>query len=474
MEPFALWTSTEAAAAVAGTSTAEWVASGISIDSRSVDYGELFVALKGPHFDGHDFIADAFKAGAAAAMVDHLPEPLPAGGPLLVVGDTLAGLGRLAAAARQRVAARIVAVTGSVGKTGTKEALKAVLEDQGSTHASGGSLNNQWGVPLSLARMPADTAFGIFEIGMNHAGEITPLVQLVRPHVAVITTVEAVHLEYFDSIRAIADAKAEIFLGLEPGGTAVLNRDNTCFAQLAERARAAGVENIITFGSHPEADVRLVNHAQHASCSCITADICGQAMTYKIGIPGRHWMMNSLGVLAAVRVLGGDLGLAGLSLARLTPQQGRGKRHHLEIKGGLVELIDDSYNASPVSVRAALETLAQAGKSPRGRRVAVLGDMLELGAAAPRLHAELAADIERSGVDLVFAAGAHMRSLYDALPPERRAHHAATSAELMPPLVSALRAGDVVLVKGSYGSRMGAVVEALLKLAAAPARAANG
>ena len=474
MEPFALWTSADATAAVGGTSTAEWVASGVSIDSRSVDFGELFVALRGPNFDGHQFVANAFKAGAVAAMVERVPDGQTAGGPLLLVADTLAGLCKLAAAARQRVGARIIAVTGSVGKTGTKEALKLVLEDQGSTHASGGSLNNQWGVPLSLARMPADTAFGIFEIGMNHPGEITPLVQLVRPHVAIITTVEAVHLEYFDSVRAIADAKAEIFLGLEPGGTAVLNRDNTSFDQLVERARAAGVENIIAFGSHKEADVRLVNHALHASCSCISADICGQAMTYKVGIPGRHWVLNSLAVLAAVRAFGGDLGLAGLSLARLTPPQGRGKRHHLEIKGGLVELIDDSYNASPVSVRAALDTLATAGKGPRGRRIAVLGDMLELGASAPRLHAELAADIERTGVDLVFAAGVHMRSLYDALPPQHRAHHAAVSTELVPPLLSALRPGDVVLVKGSYGSRMGAVVEALLQHAATPPRAANG
>ena len=470
MEPFALWTSAEAAAATGGRNSGNWVASGVSIDSRSIDYGELFIALRGPNFDGHDFVAAAFKAGAAAALVER---DLSVGAPLLIVDDTLAGLSKLAAAARRRVGAGIVAVTGSVGKTGTKEALKAVLAEQGSTHASGGSLNNQWGVPLSVARMPADAAFGVFEIGMNHAGEITPLVRLVRPHVAVITTVEAVHLEFFDSIRAIADAKAEIFLGLEPGGTAVLNRDNACFAQLAERAAAAGVKTVLTFGSHAEADVRLVKHALHPSCSCITADICGQAMTYKVGIPGRHWVMNSLAVLGAVRALGADLGLAGMSLARLTPPQGRGRRHHLEIKGGLVELIDDSYNASPASMRAALETLAQAGKGPRGRRIAALGDMLELGTAAPRLHAELAADVERAGVDLVFAAGTHMRALYDALAGQRRAHHAAAAADLVAPLLSALRPGDVVLVKGSYGSRMGSVVEALLKQAA-PTRAANG
>jgi UDP-N-acetylmuramoyl-tripeptide--D-alanyl-D-alanine ligase len=474
MEPFALWTASEAAAATGGKSTADWVASGVSIDSRNVDYGELFVALRGPKFDGHDYVAAAFKSGAVAALVERVPGGLPPGTPLLIVENTLAGLNQLAVAARQRVGARIVAVTGSVGKTGTKEALKLVLGDQGSTHASGGSLNNLWGVPLSLARMPSDAAYGIFEIGMNHAGEITPLTKLVRPHVAIVTNVEAVHLEYFESVRAIADAKAEIFLGLERGGTAVLNRDNACFAQLAERAGAAGVANIIAFGAHAAADVRLVNFALHASCSCISADVGGQAITYKVGIPGRHWVMNSLAVLAAVQALGGDLGLAGLSLARLTPPQGRGRRHHIAIKGGIIELIDDSYNASPVSMRAAFETLAQVGKGPRGRRIAVLGDMLELGADAPRLHAGLAADLEQSNIDLVFAAGTHMRVLYETLPTQRRAHHVAASAELVQPLLASLRPGDVVLVKGSYGSRMGAVVDALLSLAAPPPRAANG
>ncbi|HYM30556.1 MAG TPA: UDP-N-acetylmuramoylalanyl-D-glutamyl-2,6-diaminopimelate--D-alanyl-D-alanine ligase [Candidatus Cybelea sp.] len=474
MESFALWTSAEAAAATGGRNTADWVASGVSIDSRSIDYGELFVALHGPKFDGHDYVAAALAAGASAAMVDDVPGNVPKGAPLIVVADTLAALNALAAAARQRSGARIAAVTGSVGKTGTKEALKLVFEAQGATHASGGSFNNQWGVPLSLSRMPRDTAYGVFEIGMNHAGEITPLTRLVRPHVAIITTVEAVHLEFFDSIRAIADAKAEIFLGLEPGGTAILNRDNPCFAQLAERAHAAGVANIIGFGSHAEADARLANFALHASCSCISADICGQAITYKVGIPGRHWVMNSLAVLAAVHALGADLGLAGLSLAALSPPQGRGRRHHVEYRGGLFELIDDSYNASPVSMRAAFDTLASARPGPRGRRIAVLGDMLELGADAPRLHASLAADIEAAGVDLVFAAGANMRALYDALPPQRRGHHAASAAELIPAVLAGLRPGDVVLVKGSYGSRMGGVVEALLALAAPPPRAANG
>jgi UDP-N-acetylmuramoyl-tripeptide--D-alanyl-D-alanine ligase len=473
-EPFALWTASEAAAATGGRAPLDWVASGVSIDSRNVDYGDLFVALKGPRFDGHDFAAAALAAGAAAAMVSRIPEGLPAGAPLLVVDDTLAALSRLAGAARQRAAARIIAVTGSVGKTGTKEALRLCLGEQGATHASEGSFNNLWGVPLSLARMPAQTQYGVFEIGMNHAGEITPLTRLVRPHVTVITTVEAVHMEHFPTVRAIADAKAEIFLGLEPGGAAVLNRDNPLYAHLAQRAAEAGVGRVFGFGSHPEATARLINHALHPACSCVSADIDGQAITYKIGTPGRHWVMNSLAVLLAAKLVGADHGLVGLALARMTPPKGRGRRHQVELRGGTVELIDDSYNASPVSMRAAFETLAGTGVGPRGRRIAALGDMLELGPQSARLHAELAADLAAQRIDLVFTAGPMMRLLHEALPKAKRAVHAANSDELTAPLREALRPGDVLLVKGSYGSRMGLIVERLLAPDSAPRRAANG
>ncbi|MCW5731643.1 MAG: UDP-N-acetylmuramoylalanyl-D-glutamyl-2,6-diaminopimelate--D-alanyl-D-alanine ligase [Alphaproteobacteria bacterium] len=473
MEPYALWTSAEAEQATGGRAMAGWTASGVSIDSRTLDFGDLFVALRGPNFDGHDFVRAALEKGASAAMVDRVPEGLAPGAPLLVVPDTLAALEALGVWARRRSGARIVAVTGSVGKTGSKEALRLVLADQGETHAAFGSFNNLWGVPLTLARMPREAHFGVFEIGMNHAGEIAPLARMVRPHVAIITTIEAVHLGNFPSIEAIADAKAEIFAGLEPEGTAIFNRDNPFYDRLAAHAREAGVGRILGFGTHPEAEVRLVNSALHPTCSCVSADVAGQAITYKIGAPGRHWVMNSLAVLAAVRALGGDLGLAGLRLADMSAPKGRGRRHHVAWPGGGFELIDESYNASPVSMRAAFEIMARLPVGPRGRRVAVLGDMLELGERSGELHAGLAKDLVAAGADLVFCAGPQMRRLFESLPEKRRTLHVASAAELVEPLRAALRAGDVVLVKGSLGSRMGPVVDALLA-GAPPARAANG
>ena len=473
MEPFALWTAAEAAAATSGRNTAEWVAAGVSIDSRTLEYNDLFVALEGPNQDGHNYVAAALKAGAAAAIVRRIPDGLPGGAPLLLVDDTLEALNRLGEAARQRVGADLIAVTGSVGKTGTKEALRHCLGEQGPTHASAGSYNNHWGVPLSLARMPQDTQFGIFEVGMNHPGEILPLTRMIRPDVAIITTVEGVHIENFSSLRAIADAKAEIFAGMSPDGTAILNRDNPHFTYLAERARAAGVENVWGFGSHAEANVRLVNFVLHPTCSCVSADIDGQAITYKVGSPGRHWVMNSLAVLAAAKAVDADLGVTGLALATMTPPQGRGRRHHLDIANGAIELIDDSYNASPVSMRAAFETLSATNTGARGRRIAVLGDMLELGEQSAAMHAALAEDIAGADIDLVFTAGTAMQVLFDNLPLKLRGQHAADADLLAQILLPALRTGDVVLVKGSHGSRMGQVVAALMANKTPP-RAANG
>ncbi len=474
MTDAALWTAKEAAAAVGAETDAAWTATGVSIDSRTVGPGDLFIALKGPVFDAHEFVAEALGKGAAGAIVDHRPDGVTDDGLLLVVDDTLRALEALGRAARERTAARIVAVTGSVGKTGTKEALKLVLDRHGKTHASAGSYNNLWGVPLSLSRMPVDTDYAVFEIGMNHAGEITPLVKLVRPHVAMITNVEAVHLEFFDSIQGIADAKAEIFLGLDKGGTAILNRDNPRYDQLVKRAQEAGVEKMIGFGSHPEATARLINFVLHPTCSCISADIAGQAVTYKVASPGRHWVMNSLGVMAVLHALDGDLGLAGLALAQMTPPKGRGQRHRVELRSGSFELIDDSYNASPAAMKAAFETLAATAPGARGRRIAVLGDMRELGEQADRLHAALADDLEETGIDLVFSAGPHMAKLHAALPESRRGAHVEKSDELPALLVQAIRAGDVVLVKGSLGSRMGPVVDALLGRDADGKQAANG
>ena len=470
-----LWTGAEAARATGGASEIEWAAHGLSIDSRTIRSDELFIALRGPNFDGHDFVAEALAKGAAAAMVERRWAGAAGAGPLLVVEDAMEALNSLAVAARTRSGALVVAVTGSVGKTGTKEALRLAFEAQAESHASAGNLNNQWGVPLSLARMPREAAYAVFELAMNRPGELGPLARLVRPHVAIVTTVEAVHLEFFASLAAIADAKAEVFEGLEAGGVAILNADNPYFEQLAQAARRNGADRVMGFGSDARASARLENLALHPDCCCIAAEIGGLPVTYKIGAPGRHWAMNSLAVLAAVHAVGADLGLAALALAQFTPPQGRGRRHRVDLGGEGFVLIDESYNASPAAVRAALATLAGTPVGARGRRIVVLGDMLELGPDAPRAHEELAADITRAGVRLVFTAGANMARLHEALPAELRGARARTSEELVAEVGDAVRAGDVVLVKGSLASRMGLVVEALLALHRdLPARVVNG
>jgi UDP-N-acetylmuramoyl-tripeptide--D-alanyl-D-alanine ligase len=441
--------------------------SGVSIDSRTIAPGEAFFAIKGENRDGHDFVAAAHKAGAGLAVVaakahERIASDLPA----LIVADVLEGLRALARAARQRSCAKVVAVTGSVGKTGTKEALGLALSEQGKTHSSAASYNNQWGVPLSLARCPADAEFAAFELGMNHPGEIEPLARLVRPHVAMITAVEPVHLEFFDSVEAIADAKAEIFFGLERGGAAVLNRDNVHFARLDTSARLAGVERVVSFGEHAEADARLITCTLHADSSDVEARILGTELTYRIGAPGRHLVLNSLAVLATVALLGGDVRLAARALAQLSPARGRGARIELRACGGPVLLIDESYNANPASMRAALALLGQAkiDRMPPGarpRRIAVLGDMLELGPTARQLHHNLVDAVVGSGVDLVFCCGPLMHALWEALTPARRGAFAQTSAELEPHVLAAVSPGDLVMVKGSLGSRMGIIVQAL-------------
>ena len=301
-----LWTAREAAAATGGLSATDWAATGVSIDTRGISAGELFVALRGPNHDGHDFVGTALARGAAAAMVDREIPGLPAAAPLLRVADALAGLAALGVAARQRTGARILAVTGSVGKTGTKEALRLALAAAGRTFASAGGLNNHWGAPLSLARMPPDTDYGVFELGMNHPGEIAILTRLVRPHIAVITAAEPAHLGFFPSLEAIADAKAEIFLGLEPGGIAVLNRDNPYFAHLAASAVRAGAAEVIGFGTHPKAAVRLLDCVLGPRGSTIEAALPGGVLHFALPVPGRHWVMNSLAVLAAAGAVGAD------------------------------------------------------------------------------------------------------------------------------------------------------------------------
>jgi UDP-N-acetylmuramoyl-tripeptide--D-alanyl-D-alanine ligase len=446
---------------------------GISIDTRTLQPGDLFFAIRGER-DGHDFVPRALAAGAAAAVVEEGRLAEFAGqGRLLGVPDTLRALERLGLAARARTQARIVAVTGSVGKTGTKEALRTVLSGQGATHASAASYNNHLGVPLTLARMPAGSAYGVFEIGMNHAGEITPLTGMVQPHVALITTVEPVHLENLGSVEAIADAKAEIFSGLLPGGTAVINRDNPHYERLLRHARASAAGRIVGFGEHPEADVRMTRFVGLPDVSIVEATVLGEPVTYRLGSPGRHVAMNSLGVIASAVALGADLALTCLAMAEVTPPTGRGQQIRLQAPGGEITLFDESYNANPASMRAALGVLGQAPVGLRGRRIAVLGDMLELGPEAAKMHAEVAKAVDENGIDLVFAAGPLMKSLWQAIPLTKRGAYAASAAELEPHVLGALRAGDVVTVKGSNGSRTGAIVAALKARYAPPAHAAD-
>lgn len=461
----ALWMAQELAGATGGTlrGNARDVG-GISIDTRTLEKDDAFFAIKGDRLDGHEFVEKALGAGAALAVVEVArAKDFPAGSPLLLVEDTLEAMRRAGAAARARSTAQIVAVTGSAGKTGTKEALRLALEPSGETHASAASFNNHWGVPLSLARLSREAKFGVFEIGMNHAGEITPLVKLVRPHVAIVTTVEAVHLEYFSGIEAIADAKAEIFSGIEPGGAALINRDNSQFLRLEAAAKASGVDNVFGFGEAARAEVRLLDVALDEGSSSARADILGDEIIFKVGAPGKHLVLNALAVLAAVKLAGADLAKAALALGNLVPPVGRGRRTPLELPGGPGLLIDESYNANPASMRAALEVLGRAQTGRQGRRIAVLGDMLELGAEAVAEHAALAGPIDAAKIDLVFCCGPLMESLWDALPPSRRGAYAASASQLVPEALAALLGGDAVMVKGSNGSRTGIVVSAILE-----------
>ena len=448
---------------------------GLSIDTRTIKPGEAFFAIQGENRDGHEFVEAALQAGAGLAVVARQKmAAMPQGAPLLIADDALAGLNDLAKASRARSQAKIVAVTGSVGKTGTKEALRLVLGKQGETHASAASYNNHWGVPLSLALMPRSAKFGVFEIGMNHAGEITPLTKLVRPHVAIVTTIAPVHLEFFGTLAAIADAKAEIFLGVEPGGTAVLNADNPQFAHLKRAAQVAGVKHIVAFGESGGADAHLAKVSLQAETSTVQASILGRDVTYKLGAPGRHVVENSLAVLAAAQLLGADLALAALALADLKAPAGRGERVTLELPGGAVLLIDESYNANPISMRAALALLGQVPMKGMGRRIAVLGDMLELGPDGAALHADLADAVTGNAVDLVFCSGPLMKSLWDALPSGRRGGYADTSAALEPEILGAIAANDAVMIKGSLGSRMSPIVKALRRRYAREAEQIQG
>ena len=461
-----LWTLDAMTAAMGATPSGapHQAITGISIDSRSLMPGDAYFAIKGDVHDGHVFVQAALDKGAALAVVAKDKQiGFATDARLLVVDDVLHALEDLGRAARARLTGQVIAVTGSVGKTSTKEMLRGVLTAQGETHASIASFNNHWGVPLTLARCPASAQYAVFEIGMNHAGEITPLVKMVRPHLAVITTVEPVHLEFFSGIEAIADAKAEIFSGVEPGGAVVLNRDNAQFARLQKAAKAAGIKRIVSFGADKKADARLLDVALHAVCSAIHAAILKQDVTYKLAMPGRHMAMNSLAVLALAQLAGCDLAVAALTLSRVAPAAGRGVRHALDVSGGEAILIDESYNANPASMAAALSVLGRSSIDGKGRRIAVLGDMLELGPEAAALHRGLIDAVNANAVDLVFCCGPKMRHLWDALSSGKRGGYAGDAASLESQVVGAIRAGDVIMVKGSLGSKMKTIVATLEK-----------
>lgn len=429
--------------------------SSISIDSREIEPGALFVAIKGAAFDGHDFVAKAIEAGAVSALVSADKADGLAGLPLIVVPDALEGLNALARFSRARSKARITAVTGSVGKTSVKEAIRAVLSAHGRTHASIRSFNNHWGVPLMVARMPADTEYAVFEIGMNHAGEITPLSQLVKPHVAVITTVAPAHLEFFDSVAAIADAKAEIFAGLEPGGQVFVGHDHEHVTRLIAGAKAAGAETC-SYGFDAAADVVISDY--RGGTDGADGKISGAGVSLALHVPtlGRHTFGNAVGALLTARALGvpEDVGVA--ALARHGAPEGRGLAYRLGAEPKPLLLVDESYNANPASMRAALDVFGQ--MAAPGKRVLVLGDMRELGETADALHADLAPLVLAARPDAVWLVGAHMDALARALPDGLVAGHATVGTEIYEAILATLAYGDLVMIKGSNGIRLGALV----------------
>ncbi len=461
-----IWTSQDADAATGGKSTHAWAAAGLSIDSRTVKPGDLFIALEGNKQDGHAYVADALKRGAAAAIVSRVPDGVTQDAPLLVIPDTLTALQDLGRAARARSGAKVIAVTGSVGKTGTKEMLAAAFGALGQAHAARASFNNHWGVPFTLAGMHAGADYGIFEIGMNHAGEITLLTNQVRPDIAVITTIAPAHLEHFGTLEAIADAKAEIFDGMSENGIAILNKDNALFGYLKNKAEQKGLK-VLSFGEDKDADCRMTDCLEAANGSRSKVNVMGEKVVLSLQIPGRHIARNALAVLLAVKAVGGDLKKAVQALGRMDAIAGRGRRELLDIgdPANPVTLIDESYNASPEAMKAAFKVLALIDPGRGGRRIAVLGDMYELGKDAAKLHAELALPLQAAGVQLVYTSGPLMKKLYDSLPQDRRGGHEDDTRKLAEIVPDVLVPGDVVMVKGSRGGgekpRMQVVVEAL-------------
>jgi UDP-N-acetylmuramoyl-tripeptide--D-alanyl-D-alanine ligase len=457
----ALWTSEEVRAALTGSSiSAPFEARGVTFDSRAVGPGDLFFALSGETTDGHGFVAEALGRGAAAAVVSR--EVPGAQGTLVRVPDTMKALVELAVAARRRSTARIASVTGSVGKTSTKDALRAMLSAQASTAASVASYNNHVGVPVSLARLPRDARYGVFEIGMNHPGEIEPLARQVAAHVGIVTNVGPVHIGHMGSEEAIADEKGCLFAGMPEGAVGVLNRDSPHYERLVEKARHFGVSRIVGFGRSEAAEARLVSCSLQDSGSNVAALLHGRRIEYRLGAAGEHWVLNSIGALAVIEALGADVGRAAASLAEVRASPGRGARRLLVFGGGTIELLDESYNANPVSVRAMLSVLARTEPQSGGRRILALGDMRELGEGADAYHAGLADAVAASGAAQVFLCGPHMQALWQRLAPASRGVHRPDSAALAGDVAAALKPGDVVAVKGSLGSKMKIVVDAIL------------
>lgn len=469
-----LWRAAEAATATGGTVAGDWSATGISIDSRSVQPGDLFVALSAAR-DGHSFVADALARGAVAALVSRVPEGVdPA--KLLLVAEVMAGLEALGRAGRARTGAKVIAITGSVGKTTVKEMLRAALVGQGRIHAAEASFNNHWGVPITLARMPADTDFAIIEIGMNAPGEIEPLAKMAAPDVAVVTTVAPAHLEAFGVIEGIAHEKASIFDGLRPGGIALAHADIDTAPILFDKARAVGAE-LIRFGAAEGVEMHVMDVRLGEASTVIQANMNGTDRLFKLTVPGRHFATNALIALATAEAAGADPAQAAMALAQWQPVAGRGTRQRVALSKTediAIELIDDAFNANPTSLAAALDVLAAAKPVRGGRRIAVLGDMLELGATAAEVHAEVADYPALEVIDTVHTAGPLMAHLHDALPGAKRGCHAETAEELARVLPRHLRPGDVVLVKGSKGSRVSRVVDALRKLGQAIADDGRG
>lgn len=466
-----LWTSEAAAEATGGKVTAAWGCSGVSIDTRTIAPGDLFVALTAAR-DGHEFVAQALEKGAAAALVSRVPEDVSPDAPLLIVDDVLEGLEALGRSGRARTDARVIAVTGSVGKTSTKEMLRAILEGQGQTHASVASYNNHWGVPLTLARMPQNTEFAVIEIGMNHPGEISPLAKMARPHVALVTTVAAVHLEAFDNVEGIAQEKAAVFDGLESGGIAIVNADIETADVLRTHAQSLSAE-IQEFGESAK-DWRLRDVKLTGNFTVARAIHGGDLAMFKVQSAGRHFAMNGLGALASAEALGADLALSVAALGRWTPFVGRGLRETICLDPveteRTLELIDEAYNANPTSLGAALEVLAAAtpsngvGRIGKGRRIAFVGDMKELGPQEVEMHADLAGHPAMQDIDVVHCVGPMMQHLYTALPEEKQGQWAETSAELVPDVRKLVDAGDVVMAKGSLSMALSKVVDAIRKL----------